>query len=74
MTICSCAYCGAYYDPATYPIYLPHNPKQLCVSCLEEELTIFMGKEIRYEIDKIDREAIEAENNRIKNRFEIMDL
>ena len=40
----------------------------------EKELIECIAREIRYEIDKIEKEAIEAEKNRIKNRFEILDL
>ena len=41
---------------------------------LEKELIDSISKEICYEIDKLDREAEEAENNVIKDRFEILDL
>lgn len=74
MTICSCGHCGKYYDPATYPIYLPNNPKQLCVSCLEKDLTVAIGEELVYEFDRMDRERINDEENKIDNRFEILDL
>jgi len=74
MTICSCANCGREYNPEHFPIYLPHNPNEMCMSCLEKDLIGFLGQELTNEFDRIDRERIEAERNRIKSRFEILDI
>lgn len=69
-----CTTCNKYYDPEKYPIFLPLNPTHLCAECAEEKLTYYLGEELISEFAKIDRARIEAEENKIQNRWEILDL
>jgi len=69
-----CITCGISFDPEKFPAFLPFNSYGLCADCSEKELVEYMGKELRSLIEEEDRKAIEAEKDRIKNRWEILDL
>ena len=72
--ILSCNSCDNSYEKEAHPVFLPCNPNRLCPRCNEKELCEYMAKELIFEFDKLDREAIRMEKEKINNRFEILDL